>query len=68
MVTPRASVVIATYNYSAVLPYSIGSALSQTVSDIEVIVVGDECTDDSEEIVGSLDDDRWCRHRPRRSG
>jgi glycosyltransferase involved in cell wall biosynthesis len=55
---PRVSVIIATYNRSNVLRYSIGSALNQTFSDIEVLVVGDGCTDDSELVVQAIDDSR----------
>src|SRR5262249_29306735 len=45
---PQVTVIIPTYNWSAVLPYSIGSALRQTFSDFELLVIGDGCTDDSE--------------------
>jgi glycosyltransferase involved in cell wall biosynthesis len=55
---PRVTVIIPTYNWSSVLPYSIGSVLRQTYSDYELIVVGDGCTDDSEQIVGSFEDPR----------
>jgi glycosyltransferase involved in cell wall biosynthesis len=66
---PRVSVIIATYNWSSVLPYSIGSVLRQTLSDFEVLVVGDGCTDDSEQVVASIDDPRvrWIS-LPRNSG
>jgi glycosyltransferase involved in cell wall biosynthesis len=48
---PRVSVIISTYNWSSVLPYSVGSVLRQQYSDWELIVVGDGCTDDSETVV-----------------
>jgi glycosyltransferase involved in cell wall biosynthesis len=55
---PRVSVIIATYNWSSVLPYSIGSVLDQTMSDFEVLVVGDNCNDDSEAVVAGIGDPR----------
>ncbi|MDP9075285.1 MAG: glycosyltransferase family 2 protein [Actinomycetota bacterium] len=55
---PGVSVVLSTFNYSAVLPYSIASALAQSVAPLEVLVVGDHCTDDSEEVVARTGDDR----------
>jgi glycosyltransferase involved in cell wall biosynthesis len=57
-VSPRVSVIIATYNWSSVLPYSIGSVLRQTMQDFEILVVGDGCTDDSEQIVAAIGDPR----------
>jgi cellulose synthase/poly-beta-1,6-N-acetylglucosamine synthase-like glycosyltransferase len=57
-VSPRVSVIIATYNWSSVLPYSIGSVLQQTMEDFEILVVGDRCTDDSEAVVAAIGDPR----------
>jgi glycosyltransferase involved in cell wall biosynthesis len=48
------SVVIATYNRSNVLRYSIETVLMQTYSNWELIVVGDCCTDDTEEVVNGF--------------
>jgi len=55
---PKVTVVMATYNWSSVLPYSIGSVLRQTWTDFELWVVGDACTDDSEQVVGNIQDSR----------
>jgi glycosyltransferase involved in cell wall biosynthesis len=41
-----------------VLPYSIGSVLDQTFDDFELLVVGDGCTDESEDVVKAIDDSR----------
>jgi glycosyltransferase involved in cell wall biosynthesis len=50
--------VIATYDRSDVLRHAVRSALWQTYPAVEVIVVGDACTDDSEEVVRSFHDVR----------
>jgi glycosyltransferase involved in cell wall biosynthesis len=55
---PLVSVVIATYNWSSVLRYSVASALQQSHRNLEVLVVGDGCTDDSEAVVRSFADSR----------
>ena len=55
---PRFTVIIPTYNWSSVLPYSIGSVLRQTLADFELLVVGDGCTDDSERVVTAIHDRR----------
>ncbi len=59
---PVVSVVIATYNWSGVLRYAIETALGQTLRDIEVLVIGDGCTDDSAEVVASFRDARMIWH------
>ncbi len=58
MSPPRVTVIIPTYNWSSVLPYSVGSALRQTFNDFELLVVGDGCTDDSEAVVEAVGDER----------
>jgi glycosyltransferase involved in cell wall biosynthesis len=55
---PSVSVVIATYNRSEVLRHAIRSALWQTWPKLEVLVVGDGCTDDSEEVTRAFGDRR----------
>jgi len=66
---PLISVVIATYNWSSVLRFAIASALGQTYPRVEVVVVGDGCTDDSEDVVASFADERvrWL-NLPQNSG
>ena len=52
------TVVIATWNWSEVLPYSIASVLEQTFTDLELLVVGDGCTDNSGDVVARFADPR----------
>jgi len=58
MKIPTITVVIPTFNWSSVLPFSIGSVLRQTFTDFELLVVGDGCTDDSEAVVSAVEDGR----------
>jgi glycosyltransferase involved in cell wall biosynthesis len=55
---PLVSVVLATYNWSSVLRHSVRSVLWQTYPNLELVVVGDGCTDDSEDVVASFGDER----------
>lgn len=66
---PRVSVVLATWNWSRALRLALGSVLAQTVEATEILVVGDACSDESEEVVASFDDPRivW-RNRAVNSG
>lgn len=56
--TPVASIVMATYHRPQVLAYAIRSVLQSTLSDWELIVVGDGCTDDTERVVRAFADPR----------
>ena len=58
MHAPAVSIVVATYNRSNVLELAIASARAQTVADWEMLVVGDACTDDSDQVVASFGDER----------
>jgi glycosyltransferase involved in cell wall biosynthesis len=56
---PLVTVCIATYNRGRLLvERSIASVLRQTYKNIELIVIGDCCTDDTVEMVGSINDPR----------
>src|SRR5712692_2507522 len=53
---PTVSVVIPTYNSAALLREAIQSVLSQTYSDLEVVVVDDGSDDNTESVVHSFGD------------
>lgn len=48
---PLVSIIVATYNRSNILSYSIRSVLNQTLSDWELIVVGDSPPDEIKQVV-----------------
>lgn len=49
-----ATVIVPTHDHGPTLRLSLGSALAQTVEDIEVLVIGDGVPDVTREIVGEL--------------
>ena len=55
---PRVSIICPTYNRSAAIAPTIESVILQTVSDWELIVVGDGCTDDTLACVERFEDPR----------
>jgi hypothetical protein len=57
--TPEVTIITATYNSSATLRLALQSVLAQDFQDFEVWIVGDACTDDSEQVVASLGDRRF---------
>jgi glycosyltransferase involved in cell wall biosynthesis len=59
---PAATVIVSTYNWSSALRCALRSVQLQTLADIEVLVVGDGCTDDSAAVVASLADPRFRWH------
>ncbi|MFK7894637.1 MAG: glycosyltransferase family 2 protein [Myxococcota bacterium] len=65
MKPPKISVVLATYNASHLLRYALGSLQHQTLEDWEAVVVGDCCTDDTEEMIEGLGDSRIQFHNLR---
>ncbi len=56
--TPLVSIITATYNRSNVLRYTVASVINSGFRDWELLVVGDACTDDTGEVVGSFADPR----------
>jgi glycosyltransferase involved in cell wall biosynthesis len=57
--SPTVSVIIATYNKAQTLQYAIESVLWQTFTEFECWVIGDGCTDNSEEVVTKIADPRF---------
>lgn len=55
---PAASVLIATHNRAEYLMDSINSALSQTVQDVEVIIMDDGSQDETPDILAGIEDPR----------
>jgi len=48
---PKVSVIIPTYNRVDLLPRAISSVLNQTFQDFELIIVDDESTDNTKQVV-----------------
>jgi len=55
---PEVSVIIPTYNRAQCIKRAIQSVIDQTFRDVEIIVVDDGSTDDTEESVKSISDQR----------
>jgi glycosyltransferase involved in cell wall biosynthesis len=64
------SVIIPAYNRAAVIPQAIQSVLSQGFADLEVIVVDDASSDNTEAVVGAIKDPRlvYVRHPKNQGG
>jgi glycosyltransferase involved in cell wall biosynthesis len=56
---PLVSICIATYNRAQLLrDRAVRSCLAQTYSNIEIVVVGDACTDETADVMGAIADPR----------
>ncbi len=69
-IKPRVTVVIATYNRAETLKYAMESVLWQTFKNFEVWVIGDACTDHTEEVMEKFTQDprvHW-HNMPKNSG
>ena len=52
--TPLVSIIVTTFNSSKYLEYSIDSLINQSYSNIEIIIIDDNSSDDSKNIIKSL--------------
>src|SRR3954470_8790817 len=55
---PKITVLMPVHNQAAFLKLGLASVLNQTVTDLEVLVAGDGCTDASAEVVAACADPR----------
>ncbi len=55
---PKVSVIIPTYNRAEMIAETIESVLQQTFADFQLIIVDDGSTDNTKEVIGSLNDSR----------
>ena len=51
---PRATVLIPTHNHGRLLDYAVGTALRQTISDVEVFIVGDGADEPTRQAAAAL--------------
>jgi glycosyltransferase involved in cell wall biosynthesis len=66
---PLVTVITATYNCGGMLRFALESVQRQELRDFEAWVIGDGCSDDSEEVVAALGDSRFrWRNLDRNSG
>jgi glycosyltransferase involved in cell wall biosynthesis len=56
--TPLVSYIVASYNYEKFIGKTIRSILDQTMDDLEIVVIDDESSDLSRDVVRSFDDSR----------
>ncbi len=55
---PKISVIIPLYNHEKYIKESVHSVLEQSIQDFELIIINDGSTDNSEEVVKAIKDDR----------
>lgn len=63
---PLVSIILPTYNRANVLPYAIRNVLSQSHTNLELIIVDDNSPDDTQAVIKSFNDSRirYVRNEP----
>src|SRR5215213_7562073 len=61
-VSPKVSVLMPTLNYARFLPEAIESVLNQTLTDLELIIVDNGSTDETDEVVQRYLTDKRVRY------
>jgi succinoglycan biosynthesis protein ExoO len=56
--TPLVTVVIPAYNAAATIANAVGSVFAQTLDDYEIVVVDDASTDETRDLLATIDDPR----------
>ena len=54
----KVSIILPTYNRAYIIKNSIRSILDQTYKDYELIIVDDGSTDETENVINEINDDR----------
>lgn len=60
--SPKVSILIPTYNYGHHIDEAIQSALNQTYTDFEMVIVDDQSTDNTDEVVAKYLNDKRIRY------
>lgn len=55
---PLVTIIVSTFNWSTALRQTIISILNQNYKNFELLVIGDKCTDNSEDVAKSFKDER----------
>ena len=63
---PKVSAIITTFNRAAFLKEAVKSVLNQSFTDLELLILDNSSTDNTEEVVRGFDDDRirYIKHEP----
>ena len=66
--TQKISVIIPTYNRESSIEAAVRSVINQTYSNLEIIIIDDGSTDNTEQIISNIQDDRITYHRQENGG